>query len=222
MTTYEFIAALAWPTVALAGVLLLGPGGYLKSAVGEIASKLLSINSSIREFKAITENFGSSQKQLSDSITQLGEARAQMLSLKSSIESINLSTSELAISAGKREVDEASGVTDGQALASQDESLSPDEMYDRIGSSWTQLTAKIRERIGTENFDARSVGTAAWKLADGRRSNPIRHQDAELVETLHSQFKRFSRLYSSRQDWLTYDVFNSFVRGVEKSLRALS
>lgn len=90
-------------------------------------------------------------------------------------------------------------------------------MFEDIRKRWKALTEKLEGRIGDESFDGRSIGQMALRLTDRRRVNPISPAEAELFERLHSQMKRFNRLKSSHEKWLTHEVYSTFVRGVEQA-----
>ncbi|MEY2942325.1 MAG: hypothetical protein RLY97_339, partial [Pseudomonadota bacterium] len=62
MSWFQFIAAISWPFIALVALIILGPGGVLKKAIGELASTLLSVKSSVDEFRVISKEFNERQR----------------------------------------------------------------------------------------------------------------------------------------------------------------
>jgi hypothetical protein len=96
------------------------------------------------------------------------------------------------------------------------------EMWDEIKTRWSSLCDGLRDKMSDPyEFDRRQVGAIAWRLADRRRSNPISKEQAELIQQLHSQFKRFTRLAATRGEWLTPELFQSFMGGLGLALAGL-
>jgi hypothetical protein len=219
----EFIAKVAWPAVGLVAILVLGPGGVLKGIIGELAGNLFRITDAVNSFKTTAADFHRTQSELKDSTNWVGELQQQLHKITTEIENINGTTQQLAISEGNRslvQAVEAEGTRPPDAV-SPTESRSADLMFDDIRDRWYALTEKLKGRVGVDSFDARSIGQMALRLVDGRRAKPLTVADAELFERLHSQMKRFNRLQSSREDWLTHEVYAAFIRGVEQASAAL-
>lgn len=224
----DFAARMAWPSVVLIGILILGPGGVLQRIVGELARNLLQITEVVGQFKISVADFNKSQNQLKESTQWVAQLEEQILSISNRIESINKIAQELAISEGTRSIEKVvSGETvisigsaenDGQSVTDQ----SAEEMFADIRERWDRLIENLKARLEPAPFDARSVGQMARKLVDGRRANPLSLSDAELIERLHSQMKRFNRLQSSKDEWLTHDIYAAFVRGVDQAYGALA
>ena len=224
MDIYAFISAIAWPIVALIGILILGPGGVLKSSIVGLADKLMSIRSSIDEFKKISDDFQEKQRSMADSMQWLKDSGNELARISKSLDSVRENTNEIVLAQGEKQISEASGeqagINDEEVEALAD--LSPQQRFDAIYADWGDLTELIRQRIGPENYDGRAIGSMAWKLSHGKRAKPIPKDDAELIETLHSQFKRFARLHATKDDWLSDELYRNFTRGVEKAKRTLT
>ena len=224
MDWLQFGANIAWPLVALIGVLIVGPGGVLKSSIGELASRLLSINSSIGEFKRLTEDFNLKEAALAKAMVGLEVTSSELGNIAKTLETIRTTTSETLITIGTKEVAETSSDDDTtKPTVVVEKGLTPDQMYNGMYERWSRLTEKLRGVVGPDEFDGRAIGAMAWMLADGRRKWTVKlsKQDAELIGSLHSQMKRFNRLYSSRSEWLTDDVFANFIRGLDRAETAM-
>ncbi|HQV03597.1 MULTISPECIES: hypothetical protein [unclassified Novosphingobium] len=226
MDVYQLMAALSWPIVALIAIAVLGPGGVLKGAVGELANKFMSINSSVKEFKEAVENFNENQRSFGTSISAIRELNGELTRISGALDSVRKNTSEIVISQGKTEISERqsdeSDAPEISDLADQIE-LSPSEMYERIFERWSCIQELLKARVGPDIFDGRSVGSMAWLLTDRRRKvKHIESADAELIGHLHSQFKRFVRLSNSKDEWLTPEVYLNFVRGSERAEKILT
>ena len=204
--------------------MILGPGGVLKSSIIGLADKLLSIRSSVDEFKKISDDFNEKQRSMAESMQWLKDSGSELARISKSLDSVRENTNEIVLAQGEKQISDIAGEQEGvndddvEAL----ETLSPQQRFDAIYADWGELTEIIRQRIGSENYDGRAIGSMAWKLSHRKRTNAISKEDAELIETLHSQFKRFARLSSSKEDWLSDELYRNFTRGVEKAKRALT
>ena len=214
----DFFAKIAWPLVALVGILILGPGGVLRGIINDLSQSLLNITDAIQEFKATAANLGVRVDALKSSTGFVSDLDAQLNTIQGKLENISANTQFLAVTEGSRHIEQSTPEVLGDAPAAGG---SPDEMFDLILVRWNTLVELMRERLGGDVFDARSVGAMAWKLTDGRRRNPISAEDAELIGQLAGQVKRFTRLQSSKEEWLTHEVYAPFVRGVERAVETL-
>lgn len=97
-----------------------------------------------------------------------------------------------------------------------------EEMMAKIRLSWAGLVDSLREKLPPSDFDARQIAAMAVKLSDRRRSGNISRDEADFIGTLHSQFRRFVRLQSTKDEWLTEDVFKAFMKGIEKAMLTLN
>ena len=218
----DFIARIAWPLVALIGVLILGPGGLLQKIVGELSEKLFRITDAIGQFKETANDFHKTVNGLKESTTWVGELRDQLLVISVQLQGINSIAQQLVISEASRALEKTVGEENPNATASPAAmGKSPDEMFDDLRDRWDSFTQSLGERVGND-FDARSVGKMAWKLVDRRRAKPLTESQAALIETLHSQMKRFNRLQSNKDEWLTHDIYAAFVRGIEQASEAIA
>lgn len=224
MTCSELISDLAWPIVALIGIWILGPGGLLKSIVGELTERLLKVNSAISELKNTVEQFNDIQRKFSDSTDWVSEFQNKLATITSQIREIKSIAEEQvaqAISEGSKTFGNDPSAGAAKEVTELDRK-SPDDMFDDISTKWAKLTAVLKERVGQDAYDGRAIGQMAWILVDKRRKNPLQSTDAELLENLHSQWKRFTRLHATRTDWLTPEVYLGFVTGVERAEKAIS
>lgn len=224
MEVYEFISKIAWPIVALIGILILGPGGVLKSSIIGLADKLMSIRSSIEEFKKISDDFSEKQRSMAESMQWLKDSGNELARISNSIDSVRENMNEFVLAQGEKQISDIAGEQEGINDDEEEvlEALSPQQRFDAIYSNWGELTEIIRQRIGKDNYDGRAIGSMARKLSHKKRVKPISKEDAELVETLHSQFKRFGRLQATKEDWLSDELYRNFIRGIEKAKQALA
>ncbi|HZG28502.1 MAG TPA: hypothetical protein VE079_08580 [Ensifer sp.] len=233
--------AIAWPLVTLVGLILLGPGGYLMKfakalgeslsnftvAIPELRDTALRMRSDVdtllataknvstgfsEEYKGLEERIDQLSKRLSD---QLAEVRDYMNELdKSKLGEVQESI-EQALDGEQSEAEKSLRLEAGLELNS-------DEMMESIKAEWDLLTELLRGRLNNpEYFDKRQIGAMAGRLSHGKRLKPIAKADADFIAELHSQFKRFTRLSGSKDEWLTPEVYKGFLAGVKKASEAL-
>jgi len=218
----DFLSSIAWPLVALIGLIILGPGGVLQKIVGELTENIFKITQSVKDFKETAEAFHKTQRDLSESIQWVSQFDIQLQSLHVKIENINSITQQLAISEGNRSLERVVG-DDGVKVADEQVSdgKSADEMFSDIRIRWDKLMDRLRSLVG-DQFDGRSVGQTARRLVDKRRTKQLKPTDADLFEQLHSQIKRFNYMQNTKNEWLTHETYSAFIRGIEQAEAALS
>lgn len=231
----------AWPFVAIIGIVVLGPGGVLLAFTDRLGRSISDFTRAIPELKEtaatlrsdtdtlvakaqeITTRFSEEYRGLEERIDRLSKRISdQLTEVREALDEMDKSKIVEVQEEINRVVD---GVLPDQetAIGTSDVEPSPDEMMDTLKDEWDVLVETLRERLGNpEYFDRRQVGSMAWRLSHGRRTNKISKEDAELIAELHSQFKRFTRLSSSKDEWLTGDVFSSFLSGIRKAQSALT
>ena len=219
----KLISDLAWPMVALIGIFILGPGGLLKSIVGELTERLLKVNSAISDLKSTVEQFNEIQRKFSESTGWVSEFQTRLATITSQIREVRSIAEDQvaqAISEGSRTFGNDVEVVE-EADITEIGRKNPEDMFDEISAEWMKLTSALRDRVGQDAWDGRAIGQMAWKLVDKRRKNPLQSNEAELFENLHSQWKRFTRLHATRADWLTPEVYLGFMKGVERAAKSL-
>ena len=139
MTWLEFSAAIAWPVVVLVGIGVLGPGGVLQKSIGELADKLMSIKSSVDEFRVLSEQFNERQRAIGESLQWLNGAGNELSRISAALDSVRANTSEILLGQGEKEISEVSGeeeVSDeepeGEGRADDAENRTPQQRYDEF------------------------------------------------------------------------------------------
>lgn len=217
-----FIAAMAWPTVGLLVVLVLGPFGLLEKLV----TKLSSISTSVDEFKRQVADLKQSEgriKEISDSLASL---RQQIDDVHARLGTVQTFTKDLLQESLKGE---GEAENDGLAESASDSinSARPtgnevvSARYLEMEARWSVLCELLKKRIGPDNFDGRSIAYMAQRLGHGNRKDSITKEDAEMIAQLSSKMKRFRRLQTSKDEWLDEGVFQGFINGVAKAMTAL-
>lgn len=230
----KLASAIAWPLVALIGVFFLGPGKVLERSIEKLAG-------SISEFNRATKNFEEVALNVKKTIGELNSETSRVAnSMDEKIDSVIVRLREIeTLSRRSEEISAnllADKVTDDQRAIDAtihaeggdpdttilDPDTSPEALFEAMRKSWDELVDALKERVGADNFDARMIGASAWLLTDRRRR--VRHisaDDADLIARLHSQYKGFLRLQSSKSDWLEPALAQSFIRAVTTAAQKL-
>lgn len=225
----EFVAKIAWPLVALIAIVFLGPMGVLRETIGELADKLFKMTQAVNDFKQTATEFNKTQELLKNSSVWVGEMQSQLASIADQLDKVRQTTQEIdltiqenAIIEGSRSLGQPLEVAEGVSVAPEEAlPLSADDMYYAIRDRWHAFSEKLKQRVGAENFDARMIGAIARSHVDRRRARPLTSSEADLIERLHSQMKRFNRLQRSREEWLTHEVYGAFVKSVDQAIASL-
>ncbi len=237
--------AVAWPCVALIGVIILGPGGLLKQLFEMLTNSVLGLNRAVADFKETTASmkvdmnrFAELSEAMSASFTRrIDEIRAgvsntglQLDELLSKAERLGNSTSAILGEIVAREVSTTSPISEPPELAPElaaetpfiNPPLSADGRYDAIRDEWNKLVELLRSALNRDDiFDARQIGRMASYMVDARRKRQLTEPQAEAISHLHSRIKSFARLYQTREEWLTEDVFRDFVQQLRSAERPL-
>lgn len=231
----KLLGVAAWPTVTLIGLLMLGPGGYLMKfakvlgeslsnftvAIPELRDTALRMRSDVDTLVATARNvstgFSEEYRGLEERIDKLSKRMSdQLFEVREVLD--DLDKSKLVESQEELEKAFDGAVIDAvEDIALEPaEAQSPDDMMDSLKHEWDSLAEALKARLGNpEYFDKRQIGAMASRLSHGKRLNPITKEDAELISGLHSQYKRFIRLSGSKDEWLTPEVYRSFLAGVK-------
>lgn len=234
----SLVRALAWPTVAFAGVIVLGPLGYLEKFAKILFASIADLNKAVTEFRDSTltlrhdmEAFRGVSGEVSREFSaKLADVNAQLLKTGETLDEISRKADRTIEISGaslretladeQQEVDPEFDSTG--AVNSEDQYQQVDAMFDEMVGEWNQLVEKLKIALGGKDFDARQIATMATRLMDGRRKNAIDAEAASQIGRLHSQFKRFMRLQSTRDEWLTPELQTSFIKQVRAARRILA
>lgn len=213
-TVVEKLApSLAWPAVFLIALpFIIWHADKLIESLGharELSDKLPDLFAAIKNLDRINDKLDLLRKN-SDTIINTIDASDKQREAESS-DLAELSTA----------------IVDAAAPPIEPEQLIPkgaDKMFASMTTAWTSLTdaldeAYARAKLGAP--DKRSIGTAARRLADGRRKKPISWDEVDRLSNLHSLYKRFLRMKADRDKHLNAEVYMNFISGVRQSRQAL-
>jgi Sec-independent protein translocase protein TatA len=238
----KLVEALAWPIVALITLIILGPGGVLirfsknlaesvsdfRKSLPDLQNTALTlradVNTLVERSRDLSTGFSSQVKELEDRLdgisAKLGRDIAAIKAVLDELDRSKIAEDQAEI---KRVIDASGDADVARDLDMRANGMSTDEMMDGIRGTWSNFVDVFRRRLGSSfQFDGRQIGALAWQLADRRRSNPISAEDAELIQSLHSLYKRFIRLQASKDEWLVPSVYAEFEKGIIKALSSIS
>lgn len=230
----ELAKALAWPLVALIGLLILGPMGLLKDivkalglAIGDLSRLSSEFSKNTLTLRSDMEKFTSMSGSVSSEFAQrIGGLQREMTVVIAQIDKIEKSTASILrneVETDQQSIDPSFSPEPDPNEAAGTKHLTPDQMYDSIRHHWSGAVEMLQSVLKwPEDFDKRRVGEIAIEAADGRRKNGIDRELGEEIAALHSQFKKFVRLSQSKDQWLTHEVYTSFVAKISQVNLALS
>jgi hypothetical protein len=98
-----------------------------------------------------------------------------------------------------------------------------DAMFRDMMNAWERFADTFRRRLEEANIpvNMKKVGRMIYELVDKRRRNPIAVETADLISALHSQYKRYIRMQSTKTAWLTPDVHANFLQLVQTAVDEL-
>jgi hypothetical protein len=101
---------------------------------------------------------------------------------------------------------------------------SADALYKDMMAQWDKFLAVFRQRLIDANITPvmNRIGRMTYQLTDKRRRSPLPLETAELITALHSQYRRYTRLQGTREQWMTREVRDSFVKLVETAIEELN
>ena len=205
------VQALAWPVVALSVapfvIWRLGAIARLYDIIksGDFVEKVLEAAEKLERFDGALRKVEKNVEVLKDSWQDEEAARLEK---------------DSALLAQRKEVEQIQSEKEFQPR----DTMFPDELYARMQSAWDDLKAVVEAKLKSigKPFDARSLGLAVAPLTDERRSKPLSRSDAEFIAKLQSQFSRFRRLKATKEDWLTAEIYSSFIASVVVAQKLIS
>lgn len=203
--------SLAWPVVALLALLVLRKHfvilaqGITKlydllGKGGEVATLMDRLN----EVKARSDEV---TKRLTDLKTEAGSIKEMLETL-----SIKDQSKELVILA------EQSAAPDNGAAP-----ISLDDMFSRIEDAWQSVKTAIQLKAKPVGVTPYLMGTkgVASTLGELVEKGAITKRSADLAKAVSAQYQWFYRTSSPREDWLTQQVYSSFLEAADEAKKAL-
>jgi chromosome segregation ATPase len=204
----NFIAAIAWPLVALAGLAYV----WRKNAIGE----LLKVKQAVDEFEPMLAK-------LQDAQEKIDAGAALLSSVTTELERVNDRISEMQrdVEGIRDTVDQKAETPTATASATPKVQQTLRKAFDEMENEWGKLIKALEDKFGP--FDKRSTAAAAYRFAHGNRKLwRLDYEDAEEIGRLHSDMKSYRRRQSNLDDWLDSDVKDRFVADAERMTDVLN
>lgn len=101
--------------------------------------------------------------------------------------------------------------------------LSTDHMFSEMEEAWQQVKAVIQNRAKGAGITPYLMGTkgVSSTVREMVEKGVITQRSAELATALSAQYQRFYRTSSPREEWLTPQVYKSFLEAANETKRAL-
>lgn len=202
---------LAWPLVAIIAIVVLrkhlvilaqtvarlheltGKGGELAS----LTDKLTDIGSKLQD---ISGHFNTLMREAADNKEML-----ETLSIRGQSAELQRLSEHQPIQEGERPV------------------LSIDQMFTAIEDAWQQVKVVIQNKaraagVAPYLMGTKGVSTTVKEMVD---KGAVTQRSAELAVALSAQYQRFYRTSSPREEWLTHQVYNSFLEAADETKKAL-
>lgn len=197
----DLVQHLMWPLVALIALF------SLKKHIVELAKAAVAIKDLLGkggELISLTERMGDVKKEAAD--------------IKQMLEAINI----------KDKGRELQALTENEPLETNSKQieiaqLSVDEMFEKIANSWAGVQEVIRRKATTVGVRPNFMGTKGVSSTVGQilEKGGITARAATLAEAVSSQWQWIYRTSSPREEWLTDQVFRSFIDAAEQAKIAL-
>ena len=237
---------ITWPVVVLIGILLLTLTKKHQELVKGIAQQILSFKGAVSDLRETGEvlkdrvsNLDSKSRDIMERLSgEIAALEGRITGIQDNlrrnhekisefietteVDNISITSQRISEETSNLEIAIAGEIEELRAPDDNpvDHTLSLEAMWREMQSSWDSFTDAFADRY--THIDRRKIGTEALALSDRRRRDPLSDSDAKLISDLHTQYKRFLRVRSKMEDWLTPDVYRSFceaVRAMEASMR---
>ncbi len=215
---------LAWPAVSLIMFVIV---------VAILGHKLLTVAESLIALRKLPEVLGEISARFNDGAAKMSTQTSSLVvvlqelpdRLSALAEQLRSVREEIEHKNIKDDADTIEKLTPPQEGAKQVmPSLSLEEMHRTAISRWNELQALIEmklRRSGLE-MDLRRIGAASFLLTKDGIEKPLSREDAHLISALFTTYRRFVSGGRNIEEWLTPDIYESFVRGVDAAKAAMS
>lgn len=188
---------LAWPFVAVIAIMV------LRRHVVSLALGVARLHELVGR--------GGELAGLSDKLTQM---RTDASDLKQMLETVSIrgQSVELERLAEQQPIQE-----NGQPA------LSIDDMFSEMEEAWQQVKSIIQLKAKAAGVSPYLMGTKGVSntLKEVVDKNAITQRSAALAVALSAQYQRFYRTTSPREEWLTQQIYRSFLDAAEETKKAL-
>lgn len=197
---YVFIAAFAWPVVALIALIYV----WRTDAIG----KLTKITAAAQDMKTSLANLIEAQEKLSATAKTVADTAQSFDTIDEKLKTLNERMADVVadVNSIRDQVDAKQSSAEGP-VKTADTDLVP--WLSHMERAWEQVNTALVDKFGW--FDKRSTAAEAYAFAHGNRRTRISYDVAEEIGVLHSSIKSYRRRKESLSDWLTQEVRDDFI-----------
>lgn len=202
---------LAWPLVAIIAIVVLRKHLVI---LAQTVARLHELTGKGGELASLTDKLTDIGSRLQDISGQFNSLMREAADNKEMLETLSI----------RGQSAELERLAEQQtALDTERPALSIDEMFTEMESAWQQVKSVIQNKARGAGvvpylMGTKGVSTTVKEMAD---KGAITQRSAELAVALSAQYQRFYRTSSPREEWLTYQVYNSFLEAANETKKAL-
>jgi hypothetical protein len=180
MAVLQLIKELAWPFVTLVCVYYLFHKGLLKEYFEVIADRIFGVSRNLGEIKEQSKAISEIVDKLSEKLEFLKKGTAELKNSADNLKAVAIDV--------KDNID--TSIIELNRNQENEQPREPnDQLYKDVKISWDNFVNEIREKFNNpEEFDARSVGVMARRLADNRYRHRIPTISPELADKISNLF----------------------------------
>ncbi len=202
---------LAWPVVAIIAIIVLRK--HLIALAQGIA-RLHELMGKGGELASLTDRLSEIRTSLQDTSEQFTVLKREATDIKEMLETLSIKGQSAEL---ERLAEQP------QDLEGDRSALSTDDMFSEMEEAWQQVKGAIQSKARGANISPYLMGTkgvtnTVREMVD---KGVITQRSAELTIALSTQYQRFYRTTSPREDWLTPQVYKSFLETASEAKRAL-
>jgi methyl-accepting chemotaxis protein len=211
---YSFIAALAWPAVALIALIYI----WRTDTIG----KLTRISTAAQDIKASIAGLFEAQEKLTETAKRVTETAQSIGTLDNHFKDLNDRITEVVadVNSIRDQVDTKPASMLAVSTPAGGAKAPLGSLLDEMDDVWDHVNKALMDKIGP--FDKRSTAAEAYAFAHGNRKKRISYDLAEEIGVLHSSIKSYRRRKESLEDWLTEEVHDDFVTRCKEVLAELN
>lgn len=210
-TVQKLATPLAWPIVALIAIIVLR--AHLVTLANGVA-RLYELIGKGGELAALTEKLADIRSSLQDTSGQFNSLKREATDTKELLEALSI----------KGQSVELERLAEQQpAQGSELPVLGIDDMFAEMEDAWQQVKVVIQNKAKAAGVNPYLMGTkgVANTVKEMVDKSAITQRSAELAVALSAQYQRFYRTSSPREEWLTHQVYKSFLEAANETKKAL-
>lgn len=209
--TNRLATPLAWPLVAVIALFVLRK--HLVT-LAEGLTRLHGLLDKASDIAQLTSDLTAFRIELNGMVAQLTDLKSATVEIKHKVESIDI----------KGQSDELERLTTTSLPITDPLPVLPvDDMFSAIEEAWKSVKGCIQNKALANAVTPNFMGTKGVTntVQEMVAKNVITRRAAELAIAVSAQYQRFYRTSSPKDEWLTPQVYKSFLDSAEETKRAI-